>query len=981
LSRVASRASDRGRRGLATAAAVVVALAASVPAYFIGPNSEFAAVVALYLITSGVLVGDPDRPGVAAGWLIYAALAAGQAALCALILAGALPDRALVPVGPGAEASWVYASGQLFLQMIYLAAFLAGRGLQRRYRALGRQIEESSRAAARREALLEEARADYRRALVAGRRGWFAGASGVTAAVTSAGVALDRQLDRAREPRRPAPARREGPDLAAHLAASGPLTAVDLRELIDQVSRALEALHDGGQSHLDVRPRALTRIPGETVTWQLVDAATTQLEAARDPGGDAAAMLAYAAPERLGAEHAGSPADLYGLSALIYAAITGCDPFDAAAAALRGAIAATRPRDPRLLAPVSEDLAAALRIGLATAPDDRFASAGDLRRAFLAAIDGRLDDGVRAAAAQLVARDPWHRPASHPRPATPTEDTGTHADTSPTPTPARWSSPSPPASAPIPPSTDAWHLAYVTMMRGFCTAVTALCVVGGAYIAAITDDVDLLRAASACLAGIVALAWWHWLAARHRPGSVLVWHWVLAAILTVGPALAIGLHSGFAAIVAAFVFAGGLFRGPVRGGQRDRRWAEVIGICAAHTTAFLLIAAGLLPDRAEIPVFSPDVWPGQAVLRHCLVLGIYAVAFAAGRAIDRRHEALSLQLEAAARDAARAEALLVTARAEIERAAAGDSGGLFSGLSLGGYQVGRMLGRGGVGEVYEAVHAASGQLVALKLLRRERASEAWHARRLRSEATALRLVQSAHVARIIDAGDLDGDIPFVAMEFIPGTSLADLLRLGGAIDASAAGQLVRDVGTGLEDVHRAGVLHLDIKPGNLIRAGGSGWRLVDFGTAQLVDTGDAPPIVSGTPSYMSPEQARGAALDRRSDLYSFCLVLYRALTGRPAFAIRDPAQVESAAAAGPPDPRAYAELSADVESVLRIGLARLPSDRFGSAAELRDAFAAALADRLPAALRRRGAELLVREPWSASPHAPARPVPAGARLP
>ncbi len=519
------------------------------------------------------------------------------------------------------------------------------------------------------------------------------------------------------------------------------------------------------------------------------------------------------------------------------------------------------------------------------------------------------------------------------------------------------------------------------MMRGFCTAVTALCVVGGLYIAAITDDIDLLRTAWACLAGIVLLAWWHWLHARHRPGSVLVWHWVLAAILTVGPALAIGLHSGFAAIVAAFVFAGGMFRGPVRGGARDRRWAEVIGICAAHTAAFLLIAAGVLPDRAEIPVFSPG-GPGQAVLRHCLVLGIYAAAFAAGRAIDRRHEALSLQVEAAARDAARAEALLVTAREEIERAVAGDSGGLFSGLSLGGYEVGRLLGRGGVGEVYEAVHAASGQLVALKLLRRERASEAWHARRLRSEATALRLVRSDHVARIVDAGDLEGDIPFVAMEFIPGTSLADLLRRRGAIDARAAGELVRDVGTGLEDVHRAGVLHLDIKPGNLIRApGAAGWRLVNFGTAQLVDTGGAPPVVSGTPSYMSPEQARGAALDRRSDLYSFCLVLYRALTGRPAFAIRDPADVESAAAAGPPDPRAYAELSADLESVLRIGLARMPSDRFAGAAELRDAFAAALEDRLPAGLRRRGAELLAREPWSMSPHAHPRVKLPGARLP
>jgi len=956
-----------GTRGsAATAAAVVVALAASVPAYFIGPNSEYAAVVALYLITSGVLVGDPDRRGVAAGWLIYAALASGQAALCALILAGALPDRALVPVGPDAESAWVYASGQVFLQLIYLAAFLAGRALQRRYRALGRQIEEASRAAARREALLEEARAEYRRALVAGRRGWFAGASG---------VALARGLDgpaRDAAPAPPVPEPRQGPDLAAHLAASGPLPEADLRDLVDQVSRALESLHGRGQSHLDVRPRALTREGGESGTWHLVDAATTQLEAARDPRGDAASMLAYAAPERLHGEHAGSPADLYGLTASLYAAITGCDPFDPAAVALRGAIAATRPRDPRLLASVSDDLAAVLRMGMATAPDDRFASAAELRRAFLAAIDGRLDRDIRAAAAQLEARDPWHR-AAPSRPLTsPAEDAG-RDPTPPASSPATRSAPPPPMSrAAAAPSSDAWHLAYVTMMRGFCTAVTALCVFGAAYLALISRDRDLLYAAWACLAGIVALAWWHWQHARHRPGSVLVWHWVLAAILTVGPALAIGLHSGFAAVVAAFVFAGGMFRGPVRGGAKDRRWAEVIGICAGHTAAFVLIAAGVLPDRAEIPVFMPDVWPGQAVLRHCLVLGIYAAAFAAGRAIDRRHEALSLEVEAAARDAARAEALLVTAREEIDRAVAGDSGGLFSGLSLGGYEVRRMLGRGGVGEVYEAVHSATGQLVALKLLRRERAAEAWHARRLRSEATALRLVQSAHVARIVDAGDLEGDIPFVAMDFIPGTSLADLLRQRGAIDVRAAGELVRDIGTGLEDVHRAGVLHLDIKPGNLIRAGAAGWRLVDFGTAQLIDTGGAPPIVSGTPSYMSPEQARGAALDRRSDLYSFCLVLYRALTGRPAFAIRDPADVESAAAVGPPDPRAYAELSRDLGSVLRIGLARRPADRFASAAELRDAFCAALEDRLPAALRRRGAELLAREPWGISPLAHSR---------
>jgi serine/threonine protein kinase len=928
------------RRPVATAAAALAALAASVPAYFIGPNSEFAAVVALYLITSGVLVGD-DRVGAAAGWIIYVALAAGQAALAGLILAGVLPDTALVPVGPDPESFWVYASGHLFLQLVYLAAFLAGRALKRRYRALGRQIEDSSRAAARREALLEEARADYRRALVAGRRGWFAGASG---------IAAGREA--------PAPPRRGDPDLAAHLAASGPMPAGELRALVGDASRALEALHEAGRLHLDVRPAALVRGQDADAAWRLLDPAILQLAAARDPESDPTAVLAYAAPERLHGALAGAPADLYGLAASLYAAATGVDPFDPGEVPLRGAAMASapRPRDPRALAAIPGDLACALRIGLATAPEDRFASAAELRGAFLAAIDGRLDEALRETAARLESRDPW-RPAAAPVPVR-AVTAAARAPSPPAPAPARSASLAPPLS------TGAWHLAYVTMMRGFCGAVSALCVTGGLYIAAITDDRGLLLTAWACLAGIVGLAWWHWESARSRPGQVTVWHWVVAAMLTVGPALAIGLQSGFAAIVAAFVFAGGMFRGPVRGGHKDRRSLEVIGICAAHTAAFALIAAGVLPDRAEIPVFSPGDWTGLAYVRQAAVLAVYAAAFAAGRAIDRRHEALSLDVEAAARDAARAEALLVTAREEIERALAGDSGGLFSGLRLGDYEVGRLLGRGGVGEVYEATHAGSGRVVALKLLRRERAAEAWHARRLRGEAVAMRRVHSAHVARIVDAGDLDGDIPFVAMEFIPGASLADILRQAGAVDERALGDLVRDIGSGLEEVHRAGVLHLDIKPGNLIRAtGAAGWHLVDFGTAQLIDTGAAPPLVSGTPSYMSPEQARGAALDRRSDLYSLCLVLYRVLTGRPAFALRDPADVELAAAAGPPDPRAYAELTADLEAVLRIGLAHRPSDRFATATELRDAFAAALDGRLPAPLRRRGAELLAREPW------------------
>ncbi|HTE49458.1 MAG TPA: protein kinase [Kofleriaceae bacterium] len=1077
---------------LATGAAVVVALAGAVPGYYIGPTSAFSALVALCVIATGVLIGGPDDRGSAAAWLIYGGLAAGQAIACALLLLGVLPDRAMVPFSMGALGWGQVGSAHAFLQLVYLAAFLGGRGLRRRYRALGLQIEESTRAAARREALLEEARSEYRRALLVGRSTWLAGiggralggelggtwshgdsSSGPGGEGASVALAPDpRARPDERAPELRAPARVDAPDLGAWLRASGPLPVDDLRALVDQIGRAVEDLHAGGEVHLDVRPRHIRRVSdpstGAGARWTLVHAAAAQIEAARDPGADPSALLAYAAPERLHGAHAGAPADLYGLTASLYVAVTGCDPYDTGEAAVRGAgIDAGAPRDPRARGRRADaGVAAVLRIGLASAPADRFASAAELRRAFLAALDGTLDDGVRAAAAALEQRDPWRpvddpnaprgqdpgpgpdidsgsmpgeltrsirddRPTPTPGPGNGHDSGAIHIDTpSTSPAPASTSTsisnststsasmststapsggadrgrpsaqdsgsgrghrrgpdpgdltPDPgdphlPASRrdhrdatervaprqPDPRSADAWHRAYLAMMRAFCTVVTVLCVAGGFYLIVIVDDRELLHLAWICLAGIVVAAWLHWTLVRHRPGVTIVWPWVVAGALTAGPAMAIGLHTGFAAIVTVLVFAGGMFRGPVRGGSRDRRVMVLVGICAAHAAAFALIATGAVGDHGSIPVFTPRLTLVEATLRQLVVLGLYTAGFAAGRAIDRRHEALSLEVEVTAREAARAEALLVTAREEIDRVLASESGGLFSSLRLGVYDVGRLLGRGGVGEVYEARHAVTGQLVALKLLRRDRAAEAWHARRLRSEATALGRVRSDHVARIVDGGDLDDEIPFVAMEFIRGTSLAALLRERPSIDRATLAELVRDVGRGLGDVHAAGVLHLDIKPGNLIRsAGAGGWLLVDFGTAQLIDTGTGP-LVSGTPSYMSPEQARGDALDPRSDLYSFSLVLYRAVTGRPAFAVRDPGEVETATAGGPPDPRAYADLSPDLELVLRIGLAASSDDRFASAAELGDAFAAALGDCLPAPLRRRGAELLARQPW------------------
>jgi serine/threonine-protein kinase len=268
-----------------------------------------------------------------------------------------------------------------------------------------------------------------------------------------------------------------------------------------------------------------------------------------------------------------------------------------------------------------------------------------------------------------------------------------------------------------------------------------------------------------------------------------------------------------------------------------------------------------------------------------------------------------------------------------------------------------------MGEVYQAQLGA--ERIALKLVRPERLGDPRTVERFDREARILMQIASPYCARVIDVAR-DGMLPYLAMEHVDGPALSVLLRDRERVATSDLVLLVHDVTRGLADIHNAGVIHLDLKPSNLVAGDsplGARWRIVDFGIARTIDGSDWGGI-AGTPGYMAPEQALGEPVDARTDLYSFALILYRAITGRPAFLEGD--QLDDARMAyelGPPDPRALVAIDDDLALVMRIGLAFEPRDRFASAAELGAAFTAALTGRLDEHTRMRGRALLARCPF------------------
>ncbi len=216
-------------------------------------------------------------------------------------------------------------------------------------------------------------------------------------------------------------------------------------------------------------------------------------------------------------------------------------------------------------------------------------------------------------------------------------------------------------------------------------------------------------------------------------------------------------------------------------------------------------------------------------------------------------------------------------------------------LAGGRYQLGQLIGRGGMAEVHVALDTRLGRTVAVKIMRADLANDDIFLARFRREAHAVAQMNNPNIVNIYDSGEElvsseSGDaerLPYIVMEYVKGQTLRDIIKVNGALSQRDCEQVMLGVLNALDYSHRMGIIHRDIKPGNIMISDQGVVKVMDFGIARALDDSAATMTQSqgvvGTAQYLSPEQARGETVDMRSDLYSAGCVLYEMLTGRPPF--------------------------------------------------------------------------------------------------
>jgi eukaryotic-like serine/threonine-protein kinase len=519
------------------------------------------------------------------------------------------------------------------------------------------------------------------------------------------------------------------------------------------------------------------------------------------------------------------------------------------------------------------------------------------------------------------------------------------------------------ASATTSSPVDAMKLDELARTRIFVKVVLAL-TIGGIIVAVSTGGdptariVVLIGSIGSALAALFVLAITRDVAAYDQRKLII------PALVIVFGSMAGVYYWGTGSPVAAMLVYGIYFFS--LGASRSVTTAMYILVSVIHGVFGLGIITGLLADHGVVRIDHLPTREQVAIL--CIIESLYFVAYFTARVSQRVTLDAMSQLEQAVRGNAQRDALLAEARAELDRALKIGGPGRYTDQTIGSFRLGVLIGRGGMGEVYEAHAVTDRREAAVKLLHPGTLAEPVHLQRFLREAHTASRLDCPHVVRVLEVGTTAGETPFLAMERLRGHDLAHQLRRQRRLQLPQTKVLVDQIAIGLEAARVAGIVHRDLKPHNVFFAEEGGlrrWKVLDFGVSKSGGSGTLTQgHVVGTPAYMAPEQARGEDVDHRADVYSLAAIIYRAVTGHPVFTGKDvPSTLYDVVYCMPTRPSMLAQLPADVDRVLAIGLAKDPRDRFAFALELARWFSAAVAQGLDLDQRRRADDLIARYPW------------------
>ena len=259
-------------------------------------------------------------------------------------------------------------------------------------------------------------------------------------------------------------------------------------------------------------------------------------------------------------------------------------------------------------------------------------------------------------------------------------------------------------------------------------------------------------------------------------------------------------------------------------------------------------------------------------------------------------------------------------------------------ILAGRYQLGAVIGRGGMGVVRRAVDLRLEREVAVKLLRPDLTATADVRHRFEDEARAAARLSHPSAVTVFDSGE-DGDVAYLVMESLPGRTLADEL-VDGPLAPERVYALAVDLLGALQAAHGLGILHRDVKPANVLITSDGRPKLADFGIAKMAEGVDhtMTGLIIGTPAYLAPERLAGGVATAGTDLYSLAVMLYEALTGEKPFRGDTPMALAHSLHTSTPPPIATRCSGIDPRLAAAIdrAMAREPADRFGSAAEMLD---------------------------------------------